>query len=93
MGIVKYKWFQIGTQLGISRPKLMEFKKEDDPLSRVINYLLMENVGNVSFSWGSIVKALRSKHVDATGLAYRIKMKYCQEEGNSTDDSEIHSDK
>lgn len=36
---------------------------------------------DVSFSWKSILKALKSKHVGETGLSEHISEQYCQEQG------------
>ena len=79
LGEVAHKWFKIGVQLGVSRGKLKEFEKEDDPLSAVIDYWLNCNVkdSEVSVSWRSVVAALESSHVGETGLASRISKKYC----------------
>ena len=79
LGEVAHKWFKIGVQLGVSRGKLKEFEKDDDPLSAVIDYWLNCNVkdSEVSVSWRSVVAALESSHVDETGLASRISKKYC----------------
>ena len=80
LGEVTHKWFKIGIQLGISRGKLKEFEKEDDPLSAIIDYWLNGNVESVPVSWRSVVAALESSHVDETGLANRISSKYCCED-------------
>ena len=82
LGSIKSKWLVIGVQLGIPRNKLEEFKKEDDPLSAVIDYWLKRNVREsvVPISWQSIVAALKSVYVDESGLADEINKKYCQEE-------------
>ena len=80
-----YKWFKIGIQLGVPRHKLMEFRKEEDSLSAVIDYCLRGNVEGVPLSWISVVKALQSFHVGETGLAKRIKNKYCQNEGGDVE--------
>ena len=72
LGEVAYKWYKIGVQLGISRGKLKEFEKEDDPLSAVIDYWLNGNVEGVPVSWRSVVAALKSSHVGETGLANKI---------------------
>ena len=80
LGSVKSKWFEIGIQLGIPRHKLVEFRKEDDPLSAAIDYWLKGNVLDsvVPISWASIVAALKSEHVDETAVADRINSEYCQ---------------
>ena len=78
---MKYKWFEIGIQLGVPHHKLMEFRKEEDSLSAAIDYCLRGNVEGAPLSWASVVKALQSSHVGETGLAKRIKNKYCQNEG------------
>lgn len=77
---VKYKYDKIGMQLGISYGKLMELKKEDDPLAASVDYWLKGNVKDVPLSWSSVVAALESRHVDEHGLAKEIKDKYCQGE-------------
>lgn len=82
LGVIKYKWFEIGVMLGIPRGKLMEFRKEDDPLAAAVDYWLNGNVKSVPLSWRSIVKAVESGHVGETGLAKRISKKYCQQQGN-----------
>ena len=79
LGKIKYKWFEIGIQLGISYGKLKEFEKEVDPLSAIIDYWLNGNVKGDPVSWRSVVAALESSHVDETGHADSIKKKYCQQ--------------
>ena len=81
LGNIKTKWFEIGIQLGIHRNKLEEFKKEDDPLSAVVDYCLRGNVEG-QFSWKSIAKVLKSNHVGEVGLSEYISKKYCQEHIN-----------
>lgn len=76
---VVYKWKRIGLQLGIPHHKLMEFKKDDDPLIRAINFWLKGNVEDVETSWKSIVAALNSSHVGEAGLARRLNKKYCKD--------------
>ena len=83
LGEVAYKWFSIGIQLSVPRHKLMEFKKDDDPLAAAIDYWLNGNVEGVSISWSSIVTALKSSHVGEIGLANKIKKKYCLEDEGS----------
>ena len=88
LGSIKTKWFEFGIQLGISRNKLLEFEKERDPLSAVIDYWLRGNVTESSalISWQSIVAVLKSKYVGETGLAEEISKEYCQQrsiQGNS----------
>lgn len=73
-------WFKFGIQLGISRDVLKKFKKDDDPLSAVIDYRLEGENGKVPFSWKYIVVALRTNHVEEAGLAKQISIKYCPEE-------------
>ncbi len=85
--MVEYKWFKIGVQFGIPHRKLKEFEKVEDPLSDVINYCLMGNVEGVPFTWESIVTALES--TDESGLAKRLKIKYCHEEEKVDDDGKI----
>ena len=80
---MKHRWFTIGIQLGVPHHKLKEFEKEEDSLSAVIDYCLRGNVEGVPLSWISVVKALQSFHVGETGLAKRIKNKYCQNEGGN----------
>ncbi len=78
---IKIKWYEIGIQLGIPRNKLLEFKKEDDPLSAVVDYCLRGNVESVDpISWKSIVAALKSEYVGEPGLAEQISKKHCQQE-------------
>ena len=78
LGTVKYKWFKIGVQLGIPHNKLLEFKKEEDPLAAAINYWLCGNLEKSNNpSWKSVVTALKSPHVDESGLAKSIAQKYC----------------
>lgn len=80
LGVVKFKWFEIGVQLGIPRAKLMEFQREDDPVAAGVDYWLNGNVENISLSWRSIVKALRNRHVRELTLAQKIEEKYGQQE-------------
>ena len=77
---VAYKWSEIGVQLGIPRYKLMEFKKEDDPLAAAVDYWLNGNVEGVPVSWRSVVAAL--KFSGETGLAKRISEKFCPQQDN-----------
>ena len=69
----------IGIQLGIPLNKLQEFKKEDDPLSLVVDYWLKGNATE-PVSWESIVIALKSEHVEETRLARQIIMDHCEQE-------------
>ena len=80
LGIVKFKWFEIGIQIGIPRNKLMEFQKEDDPMAAGVDYWMNGNVENASLSWRSIAKALRHRRVKESMLAQQIEDKYCQQE-------------
>ena len=82
LGSVETKWFKIGIQLGIPRDKLQEFKKEDDPLSAVVDYWLRGNVEEsvAPISWKTIVAALKSKYVGEPALAEEISKKYGQQE-------------
>ncbi len=82
LGSVKTKWLQIGIQLGIPRSKLQEFKKEDDPLSAVVEYWLRGNVTEsvIPISWESITTALKSEYVGEPGLAQHIRKEYCQQQ-------------
>ncbi len=66
--MAQYKWFEIGIQLGIPRHKLKWFRKEDDPLSAVIDYWLCGNVESVPLTWRSVVEVLKSDHVDESDL-------------------------
>ncbi len=77
LSAVKNKWRMIGVQL-VFKDVLDEFKQEDDPLSEVINYWLKGNIKDSLISWASIVKSLKSKHVDEWGLAERIGSQYCK---------------
>ena len=85
LGEVAHIWKKIGVQLGIPYHKLNEFRKEDDPLSAVIDYWLNGNTEGVPVSWGSVVIALKSSHVGEIGLANRISKKYCQQESTLQD--------
>lgn len=80
LGEVIYKWKKIGVQLRIPHHKLMEFKNREDPLIDLVNYWLKGNVEGVPVTWMSLVGALNSRFVRETGLANRIKKKYCQQE-------------
>ena len=82
LGDVETKWFKIGVQLGIPRSKLQEFKKDEDPLSAVVDYWLRGNVTEsvTPISWATIVKVLKSKYVGEPGLAEKINKDYCQQE-------------
>ena len=73
---VENKFIKIGVQLGIPRYKLMEFKKDDDPLSAMIDYWFSGNVEGVHVSWQSIVDALQTSYVGESGLAEKIIEKY-----------------
>ena len=77
LGEIKHKWLEVGIQLGISRSKLMEFKREEDPLSAAIEYWLKGNVENVPISWATVIKALESSHVGEGGLAAAVRKKAC----------------
>ncbi len=63
---------KIEIQLGIPKNKLDEFKKQDDPLSEVINYW---NVKGDPVSWKTILKVLRTEHVGELGVANKIQDK------------------
>ncbi len=81
LGSIKTKWFEIGIQLGIRRKKLKEFKREDDPLSAVVDYWLTNVVEKaIPKSWHSIVAVLKSDHVGEPGLADEVSRKYCCQE-------------
>lgn len=75
-----YKWIDICVMLEIPYGKLMEFEKDQNPLIASINFWLRGNVEDVSVSWRSIVKALKSESVKETGLAEIISKKYCNQE-------------
>ena len=79
LSVVAYKWYEIGIQLGIPTYKLKEFEKKADPLTEVIDYWLKGNVESVPVNWKSIVNALKSSHVDESGRAKRIELKYCRD--------------
>ena len=81
LGDVKYKWFEIGIQLGIPRNTLKQFEKEADPLSAAVDYWLKGNAveSAVPVSWKSIVIALKSAYVGEPALAEKIDKKYCQQ--------------
>ncbi len=79
LDVVSGKWYQIGIQLGIPKHKLDEFNEKKEPIIEVLNYWLNKNVkGGDPVSWETIVKALRSRHVDEPGLATIIQEKYCE---------------
>lgn len=82
---IRFKWLEIGIQLGISRNKLLEFENVKDPLSAVVDYWLNGNIEeSVSpFTWEFIVEVLKSKHVDAPGLAEMVRKQYLE---NITED-------
>ena len=86
LAVVKYKWFKIGIQLNVPHHKLKEFEKEEDPLAAVFDYWLKGNVEGIPLTWTSIVTALE---LSESGLAKRLKKKYCQEKEN-VDDGEKH---
>lgn len=92
LGTLNRKSYHVGVQLGISHDKMMEFKKEDDPLAAVLDYWLSGNAGPCS--WQSIVAMLRSPHVDEGGIANKIEKKYCgvkQQEAVKSTKSEFSS--
>ena len=89
LSTVKYKSFDIGIQLGVPHHKLKEFKKEVDPLSEAVNYWLNGNAEEVPVSWMSVVAALESSHVEETGLAKKIKKKYCQQQNALQDNGTV----
>ena len=91
LGGVKHKFFEIGVQLGIPRNKLMEFKKDDDPLSAIIDYWLSGNVEGVPLSWRSVSEALESSHVGEIGLAKEIIKKYNQPCDESKKDFTVYN--
>ena len=97
LSVVVHKRRKIGIQLGIPLYKLKEIEKEDDPLAAIIDYWLSgnaENADRVSLSWKSIAKVLASPHVDESGLAKRIELKYCSDHGGidkDGKDQEHHS--
>lgn len=76
---VAYKWFKIGTMLGVPYHKLKEFEKDIDPLTSVFHYLLSNGTAeNIPLTWISIVAALKSDHVGEPGLATCISNKFCE---------------
>ena len=77
LGKLKYKWTEIGVQLGVPQYKLEEFRRKDNPLTATINYWLSGNCEGVSISWPSVVNALLSPHVDAAGAAKEVWDTYC----------------
>ena len=93
LGSVKTKSLEIGLQLGIPRSKLMEFKKEDDPLSAVVDYWLQGNVLEpaIPVCWKSIVEALNSEYVGELALAEKISKKHCQEEDTKIENGHTFS--
>ncbi len=78
LDVASPKLYKIGIQLGIPKNKVDEFKKEDDPLSEIINYWLHGNVKGDPVSWETIIKVLRTEHVGELGLATTIQSKYCR---------------
>ena len=82
LGRASGKWYKIGVSMGIPRHVLNQLKKDEDPLSAVIDYWLRGNVTDpvTPISWKSIVAALESNYVGESGLARQIKSKYCQPE-------------
>ncbi len=86
LGRIKSQAFDIGIQLGIPRYKLMEFEKDTDPFSAVIDYWLQGNVEPAKpRSWKYIVEVLKSDYVGQPGLAETIRKKYCQQEENKVE--------
>jgi len=80
LGSIKCKAFEFGVMLGIPVYKLMEFKKEDDPLALSLDYWLKGMVEEVSVSWRSVVEALESDYVEEKVLAEKIKKTYCKQD-------------
>ena len=76
---MKYKWRDIGLMLQVPYYKLEEFKRDSNPLIKVINYWLDGNVKDVSVTWRSIVTVLGSSIVDEIRLAKTIMAKYCSQ--------------
>lgn len=68
-------WFKIGIQLGIPRDVLKKLMADEDPLSAIIDYRLLN--GNPPLSWKLIVAALRTDYVGGVKLAKIISKKYC----------------
>lgn len=58
----------------------MEFKKEDDPLSAVIDFFMKNTTKAIPISWKTVASAVESDHVGEAGLAEKIRKKYCQHE-------------
>ena len=83
LATVKYKWFDIGVQLGVPYHKLKEFEKEDNCLAATIGYFLNGNVKDALLSWDSIVTALKSSSVWEPALARRIQRTYTGQECKS----------
>ena len=80
LGRVTYKWFKVGTQLGVPHHKLKEFQKENDPraLASTCHYLISNGTTNGDpLTWECVVKALDSNHVGEHGLAMSIRKKFC----------------
>lgn len=86
LGGVTNKEYEIGIQLGISRNKLQDFRRESDILSAAIDYWLKGNVTDVPISWTYLVRALESDYVDEPGLARTICSKYCHQKESENED-------
>ncbi len=65
--------------MGIPYNTLKDFAKQKDPLQAVVAYWLAENIEEsvTPLSWGSIVAAVKSKHIDEPALAEQIRGRYC----------------
>ena len=68
-------WREICIQLNISNKKLHDFEKFDDPFTECLDYWLNGNT-DVPITWGSVVTALESPHVNCNFLAERLREKW-----------------
>lgn len=81
LGTIMHKWFEFGVHLGIPRHVLKQYEKESDPLSAVVEYWRRGNANEgLPVSWKSIEDTLRQ--IQESGLANKIKDKYCAGESN-----------
>ena len=83
---VSWRWKEIGVQLKLSADALEGIGRErqyQDDGQRLIEVLRrwLNNVDDPPPSWPAVVRALRSKFVNAVGLAEEVRSEHCPEFG------------
>ena len=72
---VRHKWRKICIQLNISNKKIHDFENLEDPFTEGLDYWLDGNT-DVPITWGSMVEALASPHVEEYVFAESLREKW-----------------